>query len=172
MPDPFIGEIRTFGFNFAPVGWAMCNGQLLPINQNTALFSLLGTYFGGNGTTTFGLPDLRSRVPIHMGQGSGLSEYVLGQFGGDENVALQATQLPSHSHPVNANDGAASSTRPAGGVLARSGSDIYAGSPDGSTVMNTTMIANSGGNQAHPNIQPYLTLNVCIALVGVYPSRS
>jgi microcystin-dependent protein len=172
VPDPFIGEIRIFGFNFAPIGWAMCNGQLLPINQNTALFSLIGTYFGGNGTTTFGLPDLRSRVPINMGQGSGLSEYVLGQVGGAENVALLATQVPSHSHSVNASDGAAGSTRPAGGVLGRAGSDIYAAAPDGSTVMNTGMIANSGGNQPHQNMQPYLTLNFCIALQGVFPPRN
>ena len=172
MPDPFIGEIRIFGFNFAPTGWAMCDGQLLPIAQYTALFSLLGTYFGGNGTSNFGLPDLRARVPISMGQGAGLSNYVLGQLGGAEAVALLAGQLPAHSHSVNASDGAPVLTRPAGAVPARASADIYASAPDGTTVMNAGMIASAGGNQPHPNMQPYLTLNFCIALQGVFPPRS
>jgi microcystin-dependent protein len=152
--DPFIGEIRMFGFNFAPVGWAMCNGQLLPITQNTALFSLLGTTFGGNGTTNFALPDLRSRVPNHEGQGSGLSQYELGQSGGAENVTLLSSQLPAHGHSVNVSSAAAADGRPAGNVLAHAGTNIYAPAPDGATVMNGGMIANTGGNQPHANIQP------------------
>lgn len=172
MPDPFLGEIRLFGFNFAPVGWAMCQGQQLPISQNAALFSLLGVSYGGNGTTTFALPDLRARVPLSMGQGPGLSDYVIGQTGGSENVALVATQLPAHSHSVNASSTAAAADRPAGAVLGRASVNIYSSGPDGATVMNGGMIANTGGSQPHPNLQPFLTLNFCIALQGVYPSRS
>jgi len=172
VSEPFLGEIRMFGFNFAPTGWAMCNGQLLPISQNTALFSLLGTQFGGNGTSTFALPNLQSRVPIHQGQGSGLSSYVIGQSGGFENVTLLATQLPAHSHSVNASSATAAAGRPAGAVPAHPSADIYASAPDGATVMNAGMIANTGGNQPHGNIQPYLTLNFCIALQGIFPSRN
>lgn len=172
MADPFLGEIRLFGFNFAPVGWAMCQGQLLPISQNTALFSLLGTSYGGNGTTTFALPDLRSRVPLSMGQGAGLSNYVIGQAGGNENVTLLASQLPAHSHSVNASSTAAAADRPAGAVLGHAGVNTYAAGPDGATVMNAGMIANTGGSQPHSNLQPFLTLNFCIALQGIYPSRN
>ena len=171
MSEPFIGEIRMFGFNFPPRGWALCNGQLLSIAQNSALFSLLGTFYGGDGQSTFALPNLQSRVAIHTGQGTGLSPYALGQAGGTENVTLIAQQMPAHSHSVDANAAAATYARPAGSVLARTTADIYAAAPDGTT-MNAGMIAASGGGQPHPNIQPYLVLNFCIALQGIYPSRN
>lgn len=171
MSDPFLGEIRTFGFNFAPRGWAMCNGQLLPISQNTALFSLLGTFYGGNGINNFALPDLRGRVGINQGQGPGLSPYELGQVSGTETVTLTQNQMPSHNHQVMANDTAASATRPAGAVLARVTAAVYGAAPDG-TVMNPAMISQSGGNQPFGILQPYLCLNFCIALQGIFPSRN
>jgi microcystin-dependent protein len=178
VSDPFIGEIRLFGFNFAPVNWAFCNGQLLPINQNVALFSLLGTFYGGNGTNNFALPDLRSRVPLGMGQGTGLSDYNIGQTGGAETVTLAVTQLPSHNHSVNASDASGvslfgpsdRSDSPAGHVLGRA--EIYRDKPDGKTVMNAEMIGNTGGGRPVSVIQPYLTLNFCIALSGIFPPRS
>lgn len=172
MAEPFLGEIRMFGFQFAPTGWAMCNGQLLPISQNTALFSLLGTTYGGNGTSTFALPNLQSSVAIHQGQGVGLSPYVIGQNGGTENVTLTQGQMPLHGHVVNASGSPGANTRPAGGVLARATTDIYATAPDGSTTMNPGTIGNAGGSQPHTNIQPYLVINFCIALQGIFPSRN
>lgn len=168
MLEPFIGMIAVFGFNFAPRGWAFCNGQLLPISQNDALFSLLGTTFGGDGRTNFALPDLRGRVPIHFGDGSGLSPYTLGSRGGSERVALSSAELPAHNHDVRAANGAATGSRPGGNVLAGGGS--YATTPD--TTMSADMIASAGGGQPHENVQPFLTLNFCIALQGIYPSRS
>jgi microcystin-dependent protein len=171
MAEAYLGEIRMFGFNFAPSGWAMCNGQTLPISQNTALFALLGTTYGGNGTSTFALPNLQSSVAIHQGQRAGLSPYVIGQTGGQENVTLTSPQIPAHAHPVLANAATASGSRPAGSVLARTTADIYAAAPDG-TAMNAGMIGNTGGSQPHPNIQPYLVVNFCIALQGIFPSRN
>jgi microcystin-dependent protein len=171
VSEPFVGEIRMFGFNFAPQGWAMCNGQTLPISQNQALFSLLGTTYGGNGQTTFQLPDLRGRLANHAGQGTGLSPYVLGQNGGTENVTLVQGQMPTHAHSVLANGSPATATRPGGAVLARTTADIYAAAPDGTT-MNAGMIGTAGGSQPHPNLQPYLTVNFCIALQGIFPSRN
>jgi microcystin-dependent protein len=171
MSDPFLGEIRMFGFNFAPYGWAMCNGQLLPISQNTALFSLLGTTYGGDGQTTFQLPNLQSRVAIHQGQGSGLSLYDIGQASGSETVTLTQNQMPQHSHSVSASSAPGTSGRPASAVPARSTGEVYAGSSDGTT-MSPSMIGNAGGSQPHTNIQPYLTLNFCIALQGIFPSRN
>lgn len=171
MSDQFVGEIRMFGFNFAPVGWAQCNGQLLPINQNDALFALLGTFYGGDGVQTFGLPNLQSRVPIHQGEGLGLSPYVIGQEGGTESVTLVQEEMPQHGHQVAANSGTATGTRPAGSVLGRQGSNAYSGSSDGTT-MNVGMIATSGGSQPHNNIQPFLVVNFCIALVGIFPARN
>jgi microcystin-dependent protein len=171
MADPFIGEIRMFGFNFNPRGWAFCAGQLLPISQNTALFSLIGTYYGGNGQTTFGLPDLRGRVGISMGQGPGLPNYNIGQAGGTETVTLTQNQMPQHSHPMAANNGSGTASRPSGGVLANSGASQYAAAPDG-TIMNPASIGLSGGNQPFSIIQPYLTINFCIALSGIFPSRN
>ena len=172
MAEPFVGEIRMFGFNFAPVGWALCNGQLLPISQNQALFSLLGTTYGGDGTTTFALPNLQSRVPLHQGQGAGLSAYAQGQVGGAETVTLAAAQMPGHTHPVKASSSAATSDRPGGRVLARSGSHIYTPEPDTTTVMNATMLGAAGGSEPHDNIQPYLAVNFCIALEGIFPARN
>jgi microcystin-dependent protein len=171
VSEPFLGEIRTFGFNFAPQGWALCDGQLLAISQNTALFALLGTQFGGNGIQTFALPDLQGRVGISMGSGEGLEPYVIGQVGGEENVALTQGQMPNHSHQVLANNSPGTSARPAGEVPARTKGSAYAAAPDG-TVMNAGMISAAGSNQAHTNVQPYLALNFCIALQGIFPSRN
>jgi microcystin-dependent protein len=169
VSEPFIGEIRIFGFNFAPRGWALCNGQILSIAQNTALFSLLGTTYGGNGQTTFALPNLQSRVPVHFGQGPGLSPYVLGQQGGTETVTLNTNQMPNHSHLVAASSVSPNASRPGNAFLAANGA--YQTAPDGTT-MNPAMIQGSGGSQPHDNIQPYLTLNFCIALEGIFPSRN
>jgi microcystin-dependent protein len=169
MSEPFLGQITIVGFNFAPRGWAQCNGQILPIAQNTALFSLLGTTYGGNGQTTFALPDLRSRVPIHVGQGPGLSSYALGQAAGTETVTLNINQMPTHNHLMGASSEEGAPSSPSGQVPAKGG--IYGPAPDG-TVMNPTVITNTGGSQPHENIQPYLTLNFCIALEGIFPSRN
>jgi microcystin-dependent protein len=178
MAEAFLGEIRMFGFNFAPQGWAMCNGQLLSISQNDALFALLGTTYGGNGTTTFGLPNLQSRVPIHQGQGSGLSPYPIGAFGGVENVTLTVSQTAAHTHLVYADGDVPSnnSPSPSGNALATfaTGGDIYATAAGlkKAVTMNPLMIAAAGGGQPHGNIQPYLVVNFCIALVGIFPSRN
>jgi microcystin-dependent protein len=172
VSEPFLGEIRMFSFNFAPEGWALCNGQLLSINQNDALFALLGTFYGGDGKTTFALPNLQSRVPIHMGQGTGLSAYVIGQAAGHETVTLLPAQMPAHTHSVHAHSGPAESDNPEGSTLASVGTDIYAAAPDTTTVMNAKMLGHAGGNRPHHNIQPYLVLNFCIALAGIFPSRS
>ena len=171
MAEPFIGEIRLFGFNFAPVGWAMCNGQLLSISQNTALFSLLGTYYGGDGQTTFGLPDLRGRVPLNMGQAPGLSSYSIGESGGNETVTLSGSQLPSHTHALQGSDAQAATDRPDGAVLGRpTAGNIYA-SPPGNVALDQSAIAGSGGGQPVAIRAPYLALNFCIALQGIFPSR-
>jgi microcystin-dependent protein len=169
MAEPFYGEIRAFGFNFAPRGWAMCNGQLLPIAQNTALFSLLGTTYGGNGQTTFGLPNLQSRVPMHFGQGPGLSSVNLGEQAWVENVTLNATQMPQHNHAANATQGPATASRPGGAIP--SGGGAYS-SAAADTTMAAGFIGTAGGSQPHENRQPYLALNYCIALEGIFPSRN
>jgi microcystin-dependent protein len=171
LSEPFLGEIRIFGFNFAPQGWAMCAGQLLPISQNTALFSLLGTFYGGDGITTFALPDLRGRVPMSLGQGPGLSNYYQGEVSGAESHTLLTSQMPGHSHGVVANGGTGTTTRPDGAVPARTGSNLYAAAPDG-TAMNAGMIASTGGSQPFALHQPFLVLNLCIALQGIFPSRN
>ncbi|HEX5502327.1 MAG TPA: tail fiber protein [Thermomicrobiales bacterium] len=170
--DPFLGEIRMFGGNFAPKGWAFCNGQLLPIAQNTALFSLLGTTYGGNGQTTFGLPDLRGRAPLHWGQGPGLSPYTQGEQGGQEQITLISGQMPTHAHAANAVAGGGNNSSPAGNVWAASTTrdSIYASGSPGTT-MNPAAIGNAGGNQPHENRQPYLTVSFIIALEGIYPTR-
>jgi microcystin-dependent protein len=181
MADPFIGEIRSFPFNFAPKGWAFCNGQLLPLSQNTALFSLLGTTYGGNGQTTFGLPDLQGRTAMGQGQGPGLTDRFLGETGGATAVTLLQTEMPSHQHTVNGRTVAtAGSADPTGNVLSmgtwRSGSQFgvvqaYATQAPNSA-MSPTAAAPAGGSQPHNNMMPYVTLNYCIALQGVYPPRS
>jgi microcystin-dependent protein len=169
MTEPFLGELRLFPFNFAPRGWAFCNGQILSIAQNTALFALLGTTYGGNGQTTFALPDLRGRVPISAGQGPGLTSYSLGETGGTETVTLIATQMPAHSHLVNVSNATATSSRPNGNLPAAGGS--YTDPGDGSH-FDAATVAPAGGSQPHENRQPYLTLNWCIALEGIFPSRN
>jgi len=173
MSEPFIGQICIYGFNFAPRGWAFCNGQILAIAQNTALFSLLGTTYGGNGQTTFALPNLQSRLPLHFGQGAGLSSYSLGEVTGSENVTLLQTQLPAHNHlsttPATAADG--NSIDPAAGAVLGAGINIY--KVGAATIqMSPTATSPTGNNQPVSVIQPILALNFCIALQGLFPSRN
>ncbi len=176
MAEAYLGEIRMFAGNFAPSGWALCNGQILSISQNNALFSILGTQFGGDGVSTFGLPNLQSRVPIHQGQGQGLSPYTVGQTGGVENVTLLTSQIPAHTHPVNASNTSASATTASGNLPAtveaargQEAPKIY-GSP-AATTMAANMIGAAGGSQPHPNIQPYQCVTFIISLQGIYPTR-
>jgi microcystin-dependent protein len=174
MADPFVAEIRIFPFNFAPRGWAWCDGQLLPLSQNTALFSLLGTTYGGNGKSNFALPDLQGRAPMHPGQGPGLSLHDLGETGGSETVTLLESEIPSHSHALIAAGTPANRTAPVGNSIARttSGTPYAAGSPTPPLVnMADTTIAPAGGDQPHNNLQPYLTFYFCIAMQGVFPPR-
>jgi microcystin-dependent protein len=173
VSDQYLGEIRLFPYNFAPIGWAFCNGQIMSISQNTALFALLGTTYGGDGVTTFALPDLRGRVAVSSGQAPGLMSYSLGQTIGAENVALTQSQMPGHNHAVNppANDSPASATRPGGAVMARVPTAVYASAGDGTT-MAAYNTASAGGNQPISVLNPLLTLNYCIALQGIFPSRS
>lgn len=170
MSDPFIGEIRMFGGNFAPRGWAFCEGQLLAIAQNTALFSLFGTTYGGDGRTTFGLPDLRGRAPIHPGQGPGLTSRTLGERGGAESTTLSVANLPAHTHQVAppVTDGRQTTNRPAGAVPARGGSYSSGGSDVGAAYGTQSV----GNGQAFDNLPPYLAVNFIVALQGIYPSRS
>lgn len=170
MTTPYLAQIQIFSFQFAPRGWAQCNGQLLPIAQNQALFSLLGTTFGGNGTTTFALPDLRGRVPMHWGSGPGLGNVSLGQVAGTENVTLLSTNLPSHNHLAVASSLAPTVGAAANNTWATGGAASYAAS--GNAAMNPAAIGSAGGNQPHNNMQPTLTLNICIALQGIFPSRN
>ncbi len=178
MSQPFMGEIRAFGFGFAPKAWALCNGQLLSIQQNQALFSLLGTFYGGNGTTNFALPDLRGRSPLNFGQGPGLSNYVIGERIGTETVTLLSTQIPQHNHLWAANNGAGDAPSPlsnflSGAVNTSGGTQKTYGAAGGATVpLATTMLAATGSNAGHQNMQPYLVVNYCIALQGIFPSRN
>ena len=169
MSEPFLAEIRVMSFNFPPKGWAFCNGQLLPINQNQALFALLGTTFGGNGQTTFALPDLRGRTPIHVGSG-----HTLGERGGEQAHTLSIAELPQHTHFFNASGNQATTNNPAAqggpwGLAASAGSQLY-GAPGNLVAMDPRAISNVGGSQAHLNMQPFLTLTFCIALQGIFPS--
>ncbi|MCP4220812.1 MAG: phage tail protein [bacterium] len=196
MSEPFIGAIHMYGFNFAPRGWALCDGQLLPIDQNSALFALLGTIYGGDGRSTVGLPDLRSRVPIHQGRGPGLYQRDIGSRGGSEIETLTVPQMPSHNHSatigpmdfstvgasLNCNTAEATTDAPAGNTLANGNRKTYvsdapndsmnpssielSGSATGSVSVN-----DNGGSQPHNNMQPFLTINFCIALVGLFPPR-
>ena len=173
--DQYLGEIRLFTFNFAPKGWAFCAGQLLSIQQNAALFALLGTYYGGNGTNTFQLPDLRSRVPNHMGSGGGGS-YGIGEIGGVENVALLPNQIPAHTHLFQATTTRGIGEKPIGNIPGQTTSNAperlaYA-APANLTTLNPASIQPAGNSLPHPNIQPYLALNYCIALTGIFPSRN
>jgi microcystin-dependent protein len=167
--EPFLGQLMLVPYNFAPQGWAFCNGQILPISQNSALFSLLGTTYGGNGQTTFALPDLRGRVAISAGQGPGLQNYSLGEAAGSEAVTLLSTQMPAHTHLVGASTGSAQAT-PDNAFPGSDGStQIY--DMAASTTMSPQMIQPAGGSQPHENRQPYLAFKYIIALVGFYPSR-
>ena len=171
--DPFVAEIRIFPFNFAPRGWAFCDGQLLPLSQNTALFSLLGTTYGGNGKSNFALPDMQGNAPMHPGQGPGLSLHDLGETGGSETVSLLASEIPSHSHNLMATSSSATKSDPTNNSIARvSGATPYL-PPAGAALatMSDSAVAPAGGDQPHNNMQPYLTLNFCIALQGVFPPR-
>lgn len=166
MAEPFLSEVRIMSFNFAPMGWALCNGQLVPINQNQALFSLLGTTFGGDGQVNFALPDVRGRVPIHVGSG-----HTLGEKGGEQAHTLSIGEVPTHTHVLNASSNAGTVVIPSGNLLAASNSQLYHGSAD-LTAMSAATVANVGGSQAHLNMQPFLTLTFCIALQGIFPSRT
>jgi len=180
MANPFIAQISLFPFNFPPKGWALCEGQLMPISQNTALFALLGTIYGGNGTSNFALPDLQGRVPNNQGQGPGLSLYDIGESAGSEEVTLLSTQMPAHRHAMFGMPASATSASPSGNLLAmghgsgRGGAfnvnDYAAGV--GNTKLSSQTVGIAGGSQPHNNLQPYLTLNFCIALQGVFPARS
>jgi microcystin-dependent protein len=170
--EPFIGEVQWFAGNFAPRGWAFCDGQLLPINQHQALFSLLGTMYGGDGRTNFALPDVRGRVLIHAGQGPGLSSHFQGNQGGTETETLTVNQVPAHTHTLRASAGDATDAAPAGKVLASSGRTRLYDSGVANADMNASAITTSGGNQPHNNMQPYLTLSCIIALQGIFPSRN
>jgi microcystin-dependent protein len=173
VADPFVAEIRIFPFNFAPKGWAWCDGQLMPLSQNTALFSLLGTTYGGNGKSNFALPDLQGRAPMHPGQGPGLSLHDLGETGGSETVTLLESEMPAHSHGLVARNFTANSDIPAGLTVAKPGAgpNIYA-PPGPLTSMSDQSLAPAGGDQPHNNLQPYLTFFFCIALQGVFPPRT
>ncbi len=172
--DPFVAEIRIFGFNFAPLGWALCNGQLMPISQNTALFSLLGTTYGGDGRSTFGLPNMQGNAPMHPGQGPGLSLHDLGEIGGSETVTLLESGIPTHSHAVQAfpNPGNANTADPTLSLARSKGGAAYKAPTANVVNFNFNALSPGGGNQPHNNMMPYLTLNFCIALQGVFPPRS
>jgi microcystin-dependent protein len=167
MGEPFLSEIRLFSFNFAPRGWALCNGQLLPINQNQALFSLLGTTYGGNGQTTFALPNLQGRVPIHLG-----NSHTLGQQAGEQAHTLSIPELPAHAHTAQGSAADGTQNVPANNMmLSKRAAEIYR-APSNLTGMISGTLANTGGSQAHQNMQPYLVLNFSIALQGIYPSQN
>jgi microcystin-dependent protein len=171
MSEPFIGEIRMFAGNFAPRSWALCNGQLLAVSQNEALFSLFGTLYGGDGRTTFGLPDLRGRIPVHQGQGPGLSARPIGQKSGAVTHTLSVNELPPHGHVLSASTSPAGDQDPAGNVTATSTSTNLYGD-NAARTMRTDAVANTGGSQAHANVMPFLCVNFIVALFGIFPSRN
>jgi microcystin-dependent protein len=168
MAEPFIAEIKLIAWNFPPRGWAFCNGQLLPINQNQALFALLGTTYGGNGQTTFALPNLQARVPVHFGAGGG-GTYALGQVGGESTHTLSVAEIPAHTHTVSAGSGAPDRGSPAANFCAANPGAYAAGS---NAALAAAAVASAGGSQPHENEPPYLVINMCIALVGIFPSQT
>lgn len=171
MSEPFVGEIRMFAGNFAPRGWAFCDGQLLAVSQNDALFSLLGTIYGGDGRTTFGLPDLRGRIPIHAGTGPGLSPRRLGAKFGTEEETLTVNELPSHGHSYSGTNNDASRTSPAGSFPAKSTADLYKAGNAVKVNMSTDALDHTGGSRAHGNLMPFICINYIVSLFGIYPSR-
>lgn len=172
MSEPFVGEVRMFAGNFAPRGWAFCDGQLLAVSQNDALFSLLGTIYGGDGRTTFGLPDLRGRLPIHAGTGPGLSPRRLGAKAGAEKVTVTVNQLPSHTHGWPAFDGTPQNDVPTDALLGKGSARLYQPALGAGRVnMNSGVIGHTGGSRSHTNLMPFLCIHFIIALVGIYPSR-
>lgn len=174
MADPFVAEIRMFPFNFAPKGWAWCDGQLLPLSQNTALFSLLGTMYGGDGKSNFALPDLQGRAPMFYGQGPGLSLHDQGEMGGTETVTLIESEIPAHNHIMQVSNVAGTAATPSANALAigARGEPLYAPVSAATATMGAEALRTAGGNQPHNNMQPYLTLYFAIALQGVYPPRT
>jgi len=165
MAQPYVGEIRIFAGNFAPAGWMFCDGQLLPISENETLFQLLGTTYGGDGQSTFALPDMRGRIPLHQGNG-----FILAETGGAEEITLTVQQIPAHTHPALATSGAGSSKGPSGLLFATAQGDVYSGSNGNKSVMSPNMIGSVGGSQPHTNFQPYLCVNFIISLFGIFPS--
>jgi microcystin-dependent protein len=176
MSEPFLAEVRIVGFNFAPRGWAFCDGQILPINQNQSLYSLLGTTYGGDGRTSFALPDLRGRTPLHVGRSNGGDDHLLGGKSGEETHTLSAGEMPQHDHAMQASDAGANAPGPTGAYLARTslaGGLVYSTTSETPNKnMGSSSITNTGGGQAHNNMQPYLAVNFCIALQGLFPSRN
>jgi microcystin-dependent protein len=170
MADPFVAEIRIFPFNFAPKGWAWCDGQLLPLSQNTALFSLLGTTYGGDGKSNFALPDLQGRAPMQPGQGPGLSLHDLGESAGSETITLLESEIPSHSHALNGVNDSGLQSSPGQAFTARA--NVYKSGGGVNTALSLNTISPTGGDQPHNNLQPYLTCYFCIALQGVFPPRT
>lgn len=170
MSEPFLAEVRIVGFNFAPRGWAFCDGQILPINQNQSLYSLLGTTYGGDGRTSFALPDMRGRTPIHVGSSNG-TDHPQGQKSGEETVTLSAAQMPQHTHQLTGSNTAADQQAPENNLLGNNQSNPYTGFAN-AVNMGSTTVTNAGGGQVHENMQPYLALNFCIALQGLFPSRN
>lgn len=171
MADPYIGEIRMFAGNFAPVGWMFCEGQLLPISENEVLFALIGTTYGGDGQSTFGLPDLRGRLPVHQGTGPGLSTKVLGEVSGVETVTLSTNQIPAHTHGLAASTSAAETSQPTNNVFAQSDSETYSGQTP-NTALNNAALSNVGGSQPHDNLMPSLCVSFIISLYGIFPSQA
>jgi microcystin-dependent protein len=173
MGNPFIGEIRMFGGNFAPSGWSFCNGALVGISQNAALYNLIGTTYGGDGQNTFGLPDLQGRVPVHQGQGAGLSNYGLGQVGGAETVTLSLQQLPSHTHPAMGNPTGAGVANPSNNTWGNSSisNNSFGAGTAATATMNTAALSMNSGGQAHDNMLPFLAISFIISLYGAYPSQ-
>jgi microcystin-dependent protein len=172
MSEPYVGEIRMFAGNFPPVGWMFCDGQVLPIDHYEVLFDLIGTTYGGDGQTTFALPDLRGRVPLHWGQSPGTSSYVLGQSGGAESVALNPQQLPSHAHALSASTQPAGAAHDATDALGSSTKASYYGGGTPNVPMDSQAFSTSGGGQPHSNVAPFVALNYIIALFGIFPSQS